>query len=145
MYMSQRMDEGDILQIAKIDIDIVDKAPDIFRKFVDIGPVLLHDTIQKIISGEIQGTPQNHSEASYCSKIEKEDGKILFQTQSASEIYNLFRAYIPWPGIYTLYEGKRLMREDIRPSSQPSPPKEKERAMNEMQPSSPIKGDEIQR
>ena len=143
--MSQRMDEGDILQIAKIDIDIVDKAPDIFRKFVDIGTVLLHDTIQKIISGEIQGTPQNHSEASYCSKIEKEDGKILFQTQSASEIYNLFRAYTPWPGIYTLYEGKRLMLEDIRPSSQLSPSKEKERAMNEMQLSSPIKGDEIQR
>ena len=50
MYMSQRMDEGDILQIAKIDIDIVDKAPDIFQKFVQIGPELLRDTLQKIIS-----------------------------------------------------------------------------------------------
>jgi hypothetical protein len=37
------------------------------------------------------------------------------------------------------------MLEDIRPSSQLSPSKEKERAMNEMQLSSPIKGDEIQR
>ena len=114
MYMSERMDEGNILQIAKIDIDIVDKSPDIFQKFVDIGPELLRDTLQKIQSWELQGTPQNYSEASYCSKIEKEDGKISFQTQTASQIYNLFRAYTPWPGIYTLYEGKRLVMEEIQ-------------------------------
>lgn len=112
MYMSERMDEGGILQIAKIDIDIVDKAPDIFQKFVHIGPELLQVTLQKIKSWQLQGTPQNHSQASYCSKIEKEDGKIDFHTQNASEIYNLFRAYTPWPGIYTLYEGKRLVLDD---------------------------------
>jgi methionyl-tRNA formyltransferase len=48
--MSERMDEGDILQIAKINIDIVDKTPDIFRKFVNIGPNLLYSAFQKIIS-----------------------------------------------------------------------------------------------
>ena len=114
MYMSEGMDEGDILQIAKIDIDIVDKSPDIFQRFVHIGPKLLYDTLQKIKFGALQGTPQNHNEASYCTKIEKEDGKINFQKQTASHIYNLFRAYTPWPGIYTFYDGKRLVIEQIQ-------------------------------
>jgi methionyl-tRNA formyltransferase len=50
MYMSERMDEGNILQIQEIKIDIIDKTPDIFRKFVNIGPNLLYSTLQKIIS-----------------------------------------------------------------------------------------------
>jgi len=49
---------------------------------------------------------------SYCSKITKEDGKIDFKTQKAQEIYNLFRAYFPWPGIYTYYEEKKFDIEE---------------------------------
>lgn len=111
MFMSEGMDEWDILQIAKIKVDKVDRTEDIFQKFVDIGPELLRDTLVKIQNWELRWIPQNHLEASYCGKISKEDGEISFQKQSVEEIYNLFRAYNPWPGIYTFYNGKRLVIE----------------------------------
>jgi len=111
MYMSEKMDEWDILQIAKIKVDKVDRSEDIFQKFVNIGPELLRDTLLKIQRWELRWIPQNHSEASYCGKISKEDGELSFQTQSAEEIYNLSRAYSPWPGIYTYYQNKRLVLE----------------------------------
>lgn len=113
MYMSERMDEWDILQIAKIKVDKVDRSEDIFQKFVDIGPELLRDTLKKIQSWELRWIPQNHSMATYCGKISKEDWEISFQKQTAQEIYNLFRAYSPWPGIYTFYNSKRIMIEDV--------------------------------
>lgn len=108
MYMSERMDEWDILQIASFKVDKVDTSEDIFQRFVKIGPELLKNTLMKIQNRELVWTPQNHSEASYCSKINKEDGEIFFQRQSSEEIYNISRAYTPWPGIFTWYEWKRL-------------------------------------
>jgi len=45
MFMSAGMDEGDILKIAKVEIDKVDTSEDIFKKFVHIGPELLVNTL----------------------------------------------------------------------------------------------------
>ena len=50
MYMSLGMDEGDILKIAKVDIDKVDTSEDIFKKFIQIGPELLISTLREILS-----------------------------------------------------------------------------------------------
>jgi len=108
MYMSEGMDEWDILAQEEIKIDIVDKAIDIFKKFEEIGPKLLYDTLKKILDNEIIPQKQDEKKASYCTKITKEDGKIDFHIQKAQEIYNRFRAYFPWPGIYTYFEEKKF-------------------------------------
>ena len=111
MYMSAGMDEGDILKIKEVDIEPDDTTPDIFGKFSDIGPSLMIETLQEIVSWEISWTPQIDSDATYCWKISKEDGKVSFQNQSAQEIYNTYRAYTPWPGIYADYNGKKFTIE----------------------------------
>ncbi|MDD3646350.1 MAG: methionyl-tRNA formyltransferase [Candidatus Gracilibacteria bacterium] len=112
MYMSEGMDEGDILSIGEVEIDITDKTPDIFNKSVDIGPSLLVKTLKGVLDGTVKAIPQDDSQATYCSKIEKQDGEINFETQTAKEIYDRFRAYYPWPGIYTYYKGKKFAIED---------------------------------
>jgi len=108
MYMSQGMDEGDMLSTEKIDIEKNDTTPDIFSKFEKITPKLLENTLQDIFDKKIISCPQSHENATYCSKIEKEDGHIFFQSQSGQQIYNLYRAYISWPGIYTKLDEKTL-------------------------------------
>ena len=125
MYMSEGMDEGDMLQIAKVPIGPNDTSLDIFQKFIQVWPELLIDTLKKVQNWELEWIPQNESEATYCGKISREDGEIFFQKQSAQEIYNTYRAYTPWPGIYTWYEGKRLVLEEVIPLSQPFPQGEK--------------------
>lgn len=114
MYMSEGMDEWDILQIRKVNIDIVDTSTDIFQKFVEIGPELLVDTLKKVKDWDLVGAPQYENTASYCSKISREDGEVSFKKQSAQEIFNTYRAYTPWPGIFTFYEGKRFVLEKIQ-------------------------------
>jgi len=54
-----------------------------------------------------------YDEATHCGKISREDGEVLFQKQNSQEIYNTYRAYTPWPGIYTWHEGKRLVLEEV--------------------------------
>lgn len=108
MYMSEGMDEWDVLKIEEINIDILDKTPELFKKFENVWVDLLLSTLQWIVSSEIQWIPQDSSKATYCSKISKEDGKIDFETESVFDIYNKYRAYSPWPGIYSYYEGKKF-------------------------------------
>jgi methionyl-tRNA formyltransferase len=113
MYMSEGMDEWDILEIQKVDIDNMDTSENVFEKFVSIGPKLLVNTLHKVFTWEIKWVPQNHSMSSHCSKISREDGHISFQKQTSKEIFNVFRAYTPWPWIHTFYMGKRLVLENV--------------------------------
>lgn len=108
MYMSEWMDEWDILKIEEINIDIFDKTPDIFKKFEKIGVNLLVNTLKSIVSWKIKWVPQDNLKATYCKKIEKEDWKIDFEKENVFEIYNKFRAYFSWPWIYSYYNGKKL-------------------------------------
>ena len=121
MYMSKGMDEWDMLKVETVDIDIVDTSEDIFKKFVQIGPELLIQTLREIISWDLQWVPQDHKQASHCGKISREDGEVFFEKQTAQEIYDTFRAYTPWPGIYSFYEGKRFVLEEIIFNSETAP------------------------
>ncbi|MCH2188548.1 methionyl-tRNA formyltransferase, partial [Candidatus Gracilibacteria bacterium] len=98
MYMSEGMDEGDILKTQEVEIGPDDTSIDIFQKFEEIGPDLLIQTLDGVIQGKIDGIHQDDPQATYCGKISKEDGKIDFHTLSAKEIYARARAYTPWPG-----------------------------------------------
>jgi methionyl-tRNA formyltransferase len=49
--------------------------------------------------------------------LERDDGKIDWQKMSADQIYNLYRGTYPWPGVWTLWEGKRLKLTETRKSN----------------------------
>ena len=54
-------------------------------------------------NGKIETKKQDDSEATLCQLIEREDGKIVWE-QDAENIYNRFRAFLPWPGVYTFWK-----------------------------------------
>jgi methionyl-tRNA formyltransferase len=110
MQMSEGMDEGDMLKLRTIAIDPTETSESLFAKFAAISGPALIDTLRELTHGGITPLPQDASEATYCKKIEKEDGLIDW-TKSAKEIYQMWQAYTPWPGIFTHYEGKRLLLE----------------------------------
>ena len=112
MYMSEAMDEWDILAIKKVQIEKWDKTLDIFNKFEQIWVELLINTLNWIIKWVVKWQKQNNIKASYCSKILKQDWEINFLKDSWKDIYNKFKAYYPWPGIYTYYNEKKLNIED---------------------------------
>lgn len=112
MEMSEGMDEGDILKIRIIPIDSQETSETLFEKFSKISGPTLIQTLRELETGGITPLLQNHTEASYCKKITKEEGLIDW-SKSAEEIYHMWQAFTPWPGIYTMYEGKRLLLESV--------------------------------
>lgn len=57
--------------------------------------------------------PQNEALATYTKIITKADGKVDW-SKTAGEIYNQFRAFYPWPGLWTTWQGKILKLTDIQ-------------------------------
>ena len=112
MEMSEGMDEGDMLKIRPIVIDPGETSGTLFQKFSQVSGPALIQTLLELEHGGITSLPQDDIQATYCKKIEKEDGLIDW-SKSAEEIYHMWQAYTPWPGVYTIYEGKRLLLETV--------------------------------
>ena len=114
MEMSEGMDEGDILDILPIAINGRETAQTLFEKFARESGAFLAQTLRKYDAGKITPQKQNHAQATYCGKIEKEDGRIDW-TKTAAEIYHAWQAHTPWPGAYTFYGREKLRIDDCEP------------------------------
>jgi methionyl-tRNA formyltransferase len=97
-----------MLKIRTIAIDPDETSESLFAKFALISWPTLIQTLRELEHGGITPLPQDHTQATYCKKIEKEDGLIDW-SKSAETIYHMWQAYTPWPGVFTYYEGKRLL------------------------------------
>ncbi len=108
MKMSKELDAGDILDIAKLQVEPKDNAETLTAKLSLLGGKILPYVLKDLVEGEIQPIPQDHSKATFCHKITKEDGFIDLKNLTARQILNRLRAYTPWPSIFIAIEGKRL-------------------------------------
>lgn len=96
MMMEKGLDTGDILGSEYIKITSNICATELFEKLSIVAANLTIDTIEKF--DIINPKKQNSVEVSYCSKIEKNEGLIEFD--DAKSIYQKFKAYKSWPGIF---------------------------------------------
>jgi methionyl-tRNA formyltransferase len=74
----------------------------------DMGARLLLDVLDTIEAGTAIEEMQDHSRATYASKITREDGLIDWH-QSAESVHNQVRGLYPWPHAFTYLDGHRLI------------------------------------
>lgn len=103
MNITEKVDAGDILMQEEIEIGDYETYPELSKRLSEISAKLLIKTIPLLIVGKIELKKQNESEATFCQLIKKEDGKINWK-KKARDIYNCFRAFCAWPGIFTYFE-----------------------------------------
>lgn len=70
-----------------------------------IGGELLVQVLQAYIEENLIPKEQDHAQATFCKKIEKEIGEIKL-SDTARDVRNKFRALTPWPSIYFFHEHK---------------------------------------
>ncbi len=106
--INEKMDAGDILFVKKLPISDEDTAESLGQKLGVMGGEFITPVLLDYIDGHLRPIPQNHAQATFCSKIEKDDGRIRWTEQTAQEIFNQIRAFTPWPSCFTSWDGKRL-------------------------------------
>ena len=100
MRMSKGMDEGPIYCSYEIEILESDNRVDLENKLVSLCIKNLQNDLRNILNSKLILIEQNNNEASYCSKIDKSSGKIDFTKESSREIFQKFKAFVGWPGLY---------------------------------------------
>jgi len=94
-----KLDSGPILAEKVIPIDINDTKDDLRKKLIEIGGNTLCDILPNIIDSNLSPKIQKEEDASFCTKIKKEDG--LIDPNGDPKInYNKYRAFFGWPGVY---------------------------------------------
>ena len=107
MELDEGMDSGPLLAQAKVPIADRETGPELTRRLFDLGADLLVETLPGWASGSIQASPQVESQATFTTLVKKEDGEIDW-THDAVRITRMVRAYEPWPGTFTYWDGKLL-------------------------------------
>jgi methionyl-tRNA formyltransferase len=107
MYISERMDAGDILLQKALPIAADDTGGTLHDKLAVLGADALREALQLLKAGQLMARPQNESEATYAPLIHKDDGRIDWH-QDASTIERRIRAFNPWPSAYTTAHGRLL-------------------------------------
>lgn len=95
MRVDEQLDHGPILSIERMPIGADEHAPSLSARLSNLGA----DLLLRTLGGDMRETPQDHSRATLAPKIEKSEGEIRW-SDPARTIYNKFRAFDPWPGVF---------------------------------------------
>ncbi|MFH0914171.1 MAG: methionyl-tRNA formyltransferase [Chloroflexota bacterium] len=114
MLMETGLDTGPILEQASIPIAPWDTTGTLTTKLSQIAARLLPEALLFWTRRELVPRPQKEEEATPSRLIQKEDGALDWG-MPAAELGRRVRAFQPWPGAYTLYQGKRLELIEAQP------------------------------
>jgi methionyl-tRNA formyltransferase len=116
MRIDEELDHGPMLDIARTAIGPDERTPDLARRLAQIGAEAMARVLRDVAAGTARETPQDHSRATFAAKIEKREGEVHFE-EPARVIYNRFRAFDPWPGLFLMSGDEPLKLTRIEPTA----------------------------
>jgi methionyl-tRNA formyltransferase len=107
MRMDPGVDTGAMLARRAEPIREDDTAETLSQRLATLGAELLMETLSGYIEGRVQPEQQDEALATYAPMLKKEDGLLDF-SQPANVLARKVRAYQPWPGAFTTWQGQML-------------------------------------
>ncbi len=107
MLLDAGLDTGPILSRRALALAPDETGHSLHDQLAVLGADLLCRTLPRFLAGDIKPQAQDDTRATYAPRIKKRDGRIDW-TRPAAEIDRLARAFTPWPGAFTDWQGKQL-------------------------------------
>jgi methionyl-tRNA formyltransferase len=105
--LALKMDAGDILEQFRFPLNGNETTESLLQYTSEKGALMLLNVLGRIKAGNEKAVEQDHNNATYCRLVKKADGCIKWE-DSAIYIERMIRAYKPWPGVYTIFNGLKL-------------------------------------
>ena len=118
--LAKEMDAGDILVQERFPLSGKETTGDVSALVAHKAAALLPDLLERLSRGMLIGRSQVHEQASFCSLITKEDGRIDW-SWSAACIAARIRAFTPWPLSWTLHGEQYLYILEGKPFTAAEP------------------------
>ena len=117
MLLDQGMDTGPLIAKKEYPLAGNETAEGLTESLFDLGGKLLQESLPLWQSGELKAEPQDGSLATVTRKLERADG-LADWTLTAEELERRARAFTPWPGLFTNWNGSglKLVEVSVLPS-----------------------------
>ena len=106
MKIGEQLDTGPVCNVYKINIENNLNAEDVSEKLSSMAAEKILDNIDDIYENKANFIEQDHSSATYASKIQKSEGKINWK-DDAKIIIGKINGLYPAPGAYFIFNGER--------------------------------------
>ncbi len=107
MLLDAGIDTGPTLLSRSLPLAEDETTGSLTTKLAALGAQALLEALPQWIAGSITPQPQDELRATHTRMLRKEDG-LLSWTKPAAVLARQVRAYTPWPGSYTHWNGKLL-------------------------------------
>jgi methionyl-tRNA formyltransferase len=114
MRIDEGLDTGDILLQREMAVAPDATSEDLYPLLAEMGAALIVETLEGLASGSIAPRKQDDAQASHAPILTREDGRMDF-SQTAMTVYNRWRGFQPWPGAWTVLDGKKLIAHRLMP------------------------------
>lgn len=109
MLLEEGLDTGPILLQRQIAIEPQQTAADLFDILSVAGAPIVVETLAGLVDGSIRPQQQDHSLATLAPMLNREAGRMDFAAHTATDLWNRWRGFQPWPGAFTMLDGKKLI------------------------------------
>ena len=106
MRMEEQLDAGPIYLERRTPIGERETAGELSARLAAMGGALLAETLTRLAAGGLAPWPQE-GVPTFCRPIRREDGAVDW-SRPAAELERRLRAFTPWPGLFTFFEGDRV-------------------------------------
>jgi methionyl-tRNA formyltransferase len=109
MLLEEGLDTGPILMRQSLTIKPEQTAADLFDVLAEGGAPLVVETLAGLAAGTIQPRPQDDTSATFAPLLTRDDARIDFAGRTATQLWNRWRGFRPWPGAFTALDGRKLI------------------------------------
>ena len=106
MRIAEKLDTGPVCNNYKIQLNENFNALEISEKLSNLAAEKILDNVDDILDGKANFIEQDHSNATYASKIQKTEGQINWD-ENAEKIIGKINGLYPSPGAFFMFNGER--------------------------------------
>jgi methionyl-tRNA formyltransferase len=115
MRLDEGLDTGDILLQRELPLAPDMTSADVFPLLAEMGADLMMETLRGLAAGTLVVRPQDEASATHAPILTRDDGRMDF-TRPAMTLFNRWRGFQPWPGAWTMLEGRKLTVHRMLPT-----------------------------
>ena len=104
MRMEAWLDTWPMIEKLSFDVSFDRTARNVIEAMKEYWPTFVTKTLPRYVRGELVDKVQDDEKATFCTKIEKEDGLVDPFADSLEQIYGKYRAYILRPKVFFMYD-----------------------------------------
>ena len=112
MLLDEGMDTGPIVAQEDLELTGSETAHSLTEELFRLGANLLLESLDAWVAGTLDAKPQDNGQATVTTKLERSDGSADWSL-AAQQLERMQRAYTPWPGLFTQWQGKSLKLVEV--------------------------------